>query len=79
MKLVYTSSIKEYQLFDLKQDPGEEKNLFNDIHYQEQVADLQVMLERICKEDLLKIRKVTKNRKLTDEEKEKMKALGYIE
>jgi uncharacterized protein with von Willebrand factor type A (vWA) domain len=37
------------------------------------------MLERICKEDFLKIRKVTMNRKLTDEEKEKMEALGYIE
>jgi arylsulfatase len=79
IKLVYTSSIKEYQLFDLRKDPYEEKNLFNDMPYQEQVEDLKVMLERICKEDFLKIRKDTMNRKLTDEEKEKMKALGYIE
>jgi hypothetical protein len=79
IKLVYTSSIREYQLFDLKQDPGEEKNLFNDIHYREQAADLQALLQRISKEDFLKIRKPPMSRKLSDEEKEKMKALGYIE
>ncbi|MHC4458127.1 MAG: sulfatase [Planctomycetota bacterium] len=65
------------QLFDLKTDPHEERNLIYDYNYRKQLNDLKVRLERIRDEDFLNIRIPKKPQKLTEEEIEKLKSLGY--
>jgi arylsulfatase A-like enzyme len=76
-KLIHTPSFQQYQLFDLKTDPHEERNLIYDYNYRKQLNDLKVRLERIRDEDFLNIRIPKKPQKLTEEEIEKLKSLGY--
>ncbi|MHC4792541.1 MAG: sulfatase [Planctomycetota bacterium] len=76
-KLIHSPSFQQYQLFDLKTDPHEERNLIYDYNYRKQLNDLKVRLERIRDEDFLNIRIPKKPQKLTEEEIEKLKSLGY--
>ncbi len=69
---------KEYQLFDLETDPYEEHDLINDPAYQERAVDLRFRLKRISGEDFLGLKISDSPQKLTNEEKEKMRALGYV-
>jgi len=79
LKLIYTASGDQYELFDLKDDPCEKDNLINDSKYQEQIKDLKMGLNQIRREDFLGIPDNTIYRKLTNEELERLKSLGYIQ
>ena len=78
LKLIYTPIYKQYELFDLNSDPYEEQNLIEDDKYQKQAEDLKIRLNRIRGEDFLKLDTVSKPQELTDEEREKLKSLGYV-
>jgi arylsulfatase A-like enzyme len=78
LKLIYTPLDEQYELFDLKTDAYEERNLIEDGRYQQQTEDLKVRLELIRNEDFLKLDAVNKPQELTDEEREKLKSLGYV-
>jgi arylsulfatase len=78
-KLIYTPEFQQYQLFDLKTDPHEEHDLIYDDSYRERGEDLKVRLDRIRNEDFLGLRVPKRRRKLTDEEIEKLKSLGYVQ
>jgi arylsulfatase len=79
LKLIYTHLSERYELFDLKTDPHEEHNLVNDAKYRERVEDLKVRLNHIREEDFLRLEIVNKPPKFTDEEKEELRSLGYIQ
>jgi arylsulfatase A-like enzyme len=77
LKLIYTPLYKQYELYELKIDPGEIDNLINAPKYQERAKDLKKRLMRICQEDFLKLQIIDKPQELTDEEIEKLRSLGY--
>lgn len=77
LKLIHTPLYYQYELFDLKSDPHEERNLISEPMYGKQVEDMKKRLKRLCEEDFLGIR-TTMRRKLTEEEIEKLKSLGYV-
>jgi arylsulfatase A-like enzyme len=70
---------QQYQLYDLRKDPIEKENLINATGYREKLGELKTKLERISKEDFLKLTSITTAPQLTPEEKEKLKSLGYVE
>ena len=76
-KLIYTRQKKRYELFDLKTDPNEEHNLIDDHEHRERAKDLALRLKRIAEEDRLKLNVVSERLKLSNEEIEKLKSLGY--
>jgi arylsulfatase len=78
LKLILSHSNGQYELFDLKSDPHENNNLINDKKYQAQAQDLKIRLDRIRKEDFLKLGKTEKPPKLSKEEIENLKSLGYV-
>jgi len=79
LKLIYTPQNERYEMFNLKTDRGEEHNLITDYNYVERFKDLNLRLIRICNEDFLKLRIVNEpSDRLTEEELEKLKSLGYI-
>jgi len=79
LKLIYTPLYQQYELFELETDPYEEYNLINDQKYQGQAEDLKIRLDRIRKEDFLKIDYVKKPQKLTEDEIKNLRSLGYIQ
>lgn len=79
LKLIYTQLNEQYQLFDLKTDRLEERNLINKLEYQKHAKDLKASLRRIASEDLLGLDIANKPRKLTRDEIEKLRSLGYVD
>jgi len=79
LKLIYTPINKTFELYDLSADPGEEKNLSYDIAYRQRANELVMTLDRLQKEDLLGVRSFSPTPKLTEEEREKLRSLGYLE
>lgn len=78
-KLIYTLPSKQYELFNLNADRNEEHDLIKDPDYEEQVKDLVERLWRIQRENLLGADIISEPRKLTDEEIEKLRSLGYTQ
>lgn len=82
-KLIYSISFdegwKKYQLFDLNTDPHDKHDLIRDPAYQDQAKDLIARLSRISKEDLLGLESVMTPQKLSRDEIEKLKSLGYVQ
>jgi arylsulfatase len=76
-KLIYTAASDKLQLFDLAKDPGEAQDLAENPDYEERKNVLKTKLDRIRTEDLLRLRTAGKSLKLSDEEKRKLKDLGY--
>lgn len=79
LKLIYTTENKKYELYDLNTDPYEERNLINNPGYQEQAEDLKRRLYRIQREDLLDLNIVNRPMKLSPEEMQRLKSLGYVQ
>ena len=79
LKLIYTPRFRQYELFDLNRDPAETSDLAKDASYQDRLADLRTRLERVGREDLLGLNIVNKPQPLTDEEREKLRSLGYVQ
>jgi arylsulfatase A-like enzyme len=79
LKLIYTPSNKAFELYDLSADAGEENNLRYDSAYRKRASALVMTLDRLHKEDRLGVRSSSPPPKLTEEEKEKLRSLGYLE
>lgn len=77
-KLIHTPSNDSFELFNIRNDPREECNLIDDAARQKQAEEMKARLKRIRREDLLQIRKTWPKIRLTKEEIENMKSLGYI-
>ena len=78
IKLIQRPNLNRFHLFDLSSDPGETKDLFNDPAYREQAEDLQRVLARLRDEDLLDLGPISPPDELTEDEKEKLRSLGYV-
>jgi len=78
MKMIYTPIDLRYELFDLKSDFYEEKDLIKDPQYHVQADDLRNRLERIMREDLLGVPIEPQPRELNQQEKDALKSLGYV-
>lgn len=79
LKLIYTTEHKKYEFYDLNTDPHEERNLIKHPDYQEQAKDLKRRLYRIQREDFLDLHIVNRPPKMTPDEIERLKSLGYIQ
>lgn len=79
LKLIFTPFNKSFELYDLASDPGEKKNLRYDSAYRKRASQLVVSLDRLQKEDRLGVSTSSPVPKLTQEEKEKLRSLGYLE
>jgi arylsulfatase A-like enzyme len=77
-KLIYTPIYKQYQFFDLKNDPHESHNLVNDNKYRHYVKDFKERLHRIRRENLIGQKIVNRPPDLSEEEKAKLRSLGYL-
>jgi arylsulfatase A-like enzyme len=77
-KLIYTPIDESYELFDLKTDFDEQQNVINNSAYKERSKDLKARLARILKEDFLNVPVETKSREQSEQEKENLRALGYV-
>ena len=69
--------INNRRLFDLKNDPLERKNLYNDLKFKEHSANLEKMLKQILTESS-STNRTTGEVILDKETLEQMKALGYL-
>jgi len=72
---------KEYRLFNLRADPREEHDLAEDPAYKSLAKELRSKLSRAKREDRLKVLKqeVTGKRSFSQDDLEKLKALGYVQ
>lgn len=76
-KLIHTPLYDRYELYDMKKDFGEEHDLVNEPAYSQFRQGLKIRLKQLRRQDLLKLGTV-KSPKLSDEELEKLKSLGYV-
>ncbi len=75
-KLIFSSLTQQHQLFNMATDPFEKNNLVEDALYQGRHMDLKKRLWRVWEEDYLDI-PTSKALRLTDDQIEKLKSLGY--
>jgi len=76
-KLIHTPLYDRYELYDMKQDFGEEHDLINETAHSQLRQELKTRLKRLRRQDLLKLGTV-KSPGLSDDELEKLKSLGYV-
>ncbi|MBN1766850.1 MAG: sulfatase-like hydrolase/transferase, partial [Sedimentisphaerales bacterium] len=79
LKLIYTNPTNETELYNIQNDFYEQNNLINNPAFTDQIMLLQNRLITLYQEDLLKLNINNKPKKLTEEELEKIKSLGYVE
>jgi len=72
--LILTPAQRKYELYDLREDPDEKENIYQDIHLPQEVLGLKKKLDSLA----LEILKGKKEIKIDDDVKEILKALGYI-
>lgn len=79
LKLVHHTEANEYFLFDIGSDPGEKNNLLDDAAYADRLSSMAAVLVERLRQDVLgnKVRRNTQ--RLTRDEREKLKALGYVQ
>ena len=78
--LSYTPSFtKQNELFDLKGDEKEKVNLASQGGLRQKLESLQSRLHQIWGEDLLELEVIEKTQDLSNEERDKLKALGYVD
>ena len=78
-KIIYHVAEKEYLLFDLASDPQETVNLVEHAAGNQDVRRMASRLSQLVREDLLGSGVTRKAAILTDDEKEKLRALGYVQ
>ena len=76
-KLIHTPLYDRYELYDMKKDFGEEHDLVNEPAYSQLRQGLKIRLKQLRRQDLLKLGTV-KSPKLSEDELEKLKSLGYV-
>jgi arylsulfatase A-like enzyme len=79
LKLIHHAEDKEILLFDIVDDPGETLNLAGDPRFKEGLADLAEGLSVLRSQNLLGHGVRRRTPQITEEEKEKLKALGYVQ
>jgi hypothetical protein len=77
--LIYTPLTQQFEVYDLAVDAGETANRIDDAAYQGRIGDLSGRLERLQSEDLLGLGMTDNPRQISEEEKEKLRSLGYVE
>ncbi len=78
LKLIH--SLREgFELFNLEEDPYEKQNLITNPDYMKQKNDLFTRLNHIREENAIGLNIVNKPHLLTEEEKRKMRSLGYVQ
>jgi arylsulfatase A-like enzyme len=78
LRLLHYLPEDRYELFDLTTDPSEEHDLAGDKSRREQLEALSERLDTLRAEDRLKLA-ATAPRELTEEERQNLRALGYVE
>ncbi len=79
LKLVHHTEANEYFLFDIGTDPDEKINLLDDAAYAGRLNSMAAALVEHLRQDVLGDRVRRDRQRLTREEKEKLKALGYVQ
>ena len=79
LKLVHHAEANEYLLFDLANDPDERINLLDDAAYADRLNSMAAAMVEHLRQDVLGDRVRRNTQRLTREEKEKLKALGYVQ
>lgn len=78
-KLIYTPVDESYELYDMRGDFGEQNNLAGAAEYADRLGRLKGGLVRTLKEDFVKVGQVKKRRELSEQEKQNLRSLGYVE
>ena len=78
-KLIYTPPDQRFELFDLAADPDESLDLFGAAEHEERARELMARLGRVAAEDRLALGEIAEAPPLTEDEIEKLKALGYTQ
>jgi len=79
LKLVHHTEANEYFLFDIGTDPDEKVNLLDDAAYAGRLNSMAAALVEHLRQDVLGDRVHRNRQRLTRDEKEKLKALGYVQ
>ena len=79
LKLIYHDDATGYMLFDAAGDPGETRDLVRDAGYGPRIESMARDLAEIRREDYLSGRVSSKKPRLSKDEKDKLKALGYVQ
>jgi arylsulfatase A-like enzyme len=79
LKLVHHADSEEYLLFDIRQDPDEALNLLDEAAYADRLRPLAGALARFRTQDVLGIAAQSNVQRFTHSQKEKLKALGYVQ
>jgi arylsulfatase A-like enzyme len=79
LKLIHSPMIEKYELYDLRVDTREQHDIIDDKDKRNEIRSLKAALSRMRDEDLLRIGAANKPLDFTEEEKEKLKSLGYIQ
>ncbi len=77
LKMIYFPRENRYDLFDLRKQPRETRNLFADAIYQQRARELSARLAKTIADDRLQLRVVMRDVALTEEQKRNMQSLGY--
>jgi arylsulfatase A-like enzyme len=77
-KLIFNMKTRQYQLYDLENDPREEHDLAPDEEYLRTRVRLAKTLTRIRAEDRLQLAPVEKSAPPSAEELRRLNALGYV-
>jgi len=79
MQLIRTGPRGEYRLFDARTDPAGERDLLKKSRYHAKFELLKKRMEDGLREDLLMIQKANEPVHLDDDERKKLKSLGYVQ
>jgi arylsulfatase A-like enzyme len=79
LKLIHHVEEDEYMLFDVRKDRLEKSDLITDAEYADITDHLKTRLAGVREENLLGSSVTRKTPALTEEEKEKLKSLGYVQ
>jgi arylsulfatase A-like enzyme len=79
LKLIHHSADKEFLLFDIAADPDEDRNLIGAAEHRDEARYLAGRLQELQMEDRVGSGVRREASRLTEEEKEKLKALGYVQ
>jgi arylsulfatase len=77
-KLIYTNANQKYELYNIRSDKQEKQNLVAHPQYAEQYEYLKERLLSVILEDRLQIKADQNAPELSNEEKKKLKSLGYV-
>jgi arylsulfatase A-like enzyme len=77
-KMIYTLLNKRFELFDLVSDPKEKKDLIHMAKHQKLYKNLKKQMFRLTNEDILNLQITERPLRISEEEKKKLKSLGYV-